>query len=128
MQSFDEGSYLVRASGAKFPEGFAARVRELGGTVTFAHDDAGVGAVSGLTEQSAAALAKMNGIGGVDQDDFTTITVPSEPSVESADFTIESPAAPNLAFFYPRQWHLRQIEAPAAWAAGSNGRHCQKAL
>lgn len=121
VQSFDEGSYLVRASGSKFPEGFAARVRGLGGTVTFAHDDAGVGAVSGMTEQTASELAKMNGIGGVDQDDFTTITVPSELSVESADLTIESPSAPNTAVFYPRQWHLRQIEAPAAWAAGRRG-------
>ena len=121
VQSFDEGSYLVRASGSKFPEGFAERVRELGGTVTFAHDDAGVGAVSGMTEQTAAELATMNGIGGVDQDDFTTITVPSELSVENADQTIESPTAPNTATFYPRQWHLRQIEAPAAWAAGRRG-------
>ncbi len=120
-QAFDEGSYLVRASGSKFPAGFAARVRELGGTVTFAHDDAGVGAVSGMTEQTAAELAKMNGIGGVDQDDFTTITVPSELSVEGADPTVESPSAPNTATFYPRQWHLRQIEAPAAWAAGRRG-------
>lgn len=121
VQAFDEGSYLVRASGSKFPAGFAARVRDLGGTVTFAHDDAGVGAVSGMTEQTAAELATMNGIGGVDQDDFTTITVPSELSVESADLTIESPSAPNTAVFYPRQWHLRQIEAPAAWAAGRRG-------
>ncbi|HYW51894.1 MAG TPA: S8 family serine peptidase, partial [Gemmatimonadaceae bacterium] len=121
VRTFDEGSYLVRASGSRFPAGFAARVRELGGTVTFAHDGAGVGAVSGMTPQTAAQLAKMNGIGGVDQDDFTTIAVPSEPSAESGDVGIESPAVPSLASFYPRQWHLRQIEAPAAWAAGRRG-------
>lgn len=121
VQSFDEGSYLVRASGSAFPEGFAARVRALGGTVTFAHDEAGVGAVSGLTAQTAAQLAKMNGISGVDQDDFTILSVPSELTAEMADATIESPTAPNTAAFYPRQWHLRQIQAQVAWAAGRRG-------
>ncbi|MES3035335.1 MAG: S8 family serine peptidase [Gemmatimonadota bacterium] len=121
VQSFDEGSYLVRSSGSGFPANFAARVRELGGTVTFAHDEAGVGAVSGMSAESAAKLAKLSGIAGVDQDNFTTITVPSELEVEGFEPGVESPAAPNTATFYPRQWHLRQIEAQVAWAAGRRG-------
>ena len=114
-----QGSYLVRATGNRFPTDFAASVQALGGTVTFAHNGAGVGAVSGLTEAAAAQLAGLRGIASVDDDNFTTIGLPSAPQTENA--SVQSPAAPATAFFFPRQWHLRAIEAPAAWAAGRLG-------
>jgi hypothetical protein len=116
-----EGSYLVQASGRTFPADFAATVASLGGTVTFAHNGAGVGAVRGLTVEGAAQLATLRGIATVDADDVTTLARPDVLEIEGTDLGVESPSNPATAFFFPRQWHLRQIEAPAAWAAGRLG-------
>lgn len=116
-----EGSYLVRASARGFPANFAATVASLGGTVTFAHSGAGVGAVRGLTAEAAARLATLRGIAAVDEDDYTTLARPDVLEIEGAGLGVESPGNPATAFFFPRQWHLRQIEAPAAWAAGRLG-------
>jgi lantibiotic leader peptide-processing serine protease len=113
--------WLVRATGNSFPADFAARVAALGGQVVFAHDAAGIGAVEGLSAEAAEQLAKSAGVAAVDADNFTIISVPNEPELEAATLAPESPNAPNLASFFPRQWHLRQIEAPAAWAAGRLG-------
>ncbi len=116
-----EGSYLVQASGKRFPANFAARVKSLGGSVTFAHDGAGIGAVNGLTPRAAAQLAKLRGIAAVEEDDFTTLAPVDGLEVEGVDLGTMSREAPETAFFFARQWHLRQIEAPAAWAAGRLG-------
>lgn len=112
---------LVRASGNAFPADFAARVVALGGRVVFAHDGAGIGSVEGLSTEGAGQLAKMKGIAAVDLDNFTMITPPDVFETEMAAGAVESPGAPNTASFFPRQWHLRQIDAPAAWAAGRLG-------
>jgi subtilisin family serine protease len=119
--SIVEGSYLVQTSGRAFPASFAATVASLGGTVTFAHNGAGIGAVRGLTAETAARLATLPGIAAVDEDDFTTLARPDVLEAERVDLAVESPSNPATAFFFPRQWHLRQIEAPAAWAAGRLG-------
>ena len=113
--------WLVRTKGGAFPSDFAARVSALGGTVVFAHDEAGIGAVEGLSATSAATLTATAGLAAVDADDFTTVPVLHDPQVEAGNQEPESPLAPNLATFFPRQWHLRQIEAPAAWGAGRLG-------
>lgn len=116
-----EGSYLVKISGKAFPAKFASTVAALGGQVTFAHDGAGVGAVSGLTPEAASQLAKLSGIAAVEEDDFTSIGLPGESIAEQADVGVESPGDPTTATRYARQWNMRQIEAPAAWAAGRLG-------
>lgn len=116
-----QGSFLVRASGNAFPVDFAARVRALGGTVTFQHNGAGVAAVAGLTDAAAAKLAGLKGLASVDADNYTQIDLPSAPEVEIADAAIASPSQPATALRFPRQWHLRAIEAPAAWTAGRLG-------
>ncbi len=116
-----EGSFLVRANGNGFPSNFAATVQALGGTVTFAHNGSGIGAVSGLSDAAATQLAALQGIAGVDDDNFTTIGLPEAPMTESFSSGIASPADPTTAVRYPRQWNMPQIEAPAAWAAGRLG-------
>jgi subtilisin family serine protease len=121
-----EGSYLVQASSAKFPANFAAVVESLGGKVTFAHDGAGVAAVRGLSTETAAKLAKLQGIRAVEEDDFTTLAEPQALQIEAAPISVESPSDPSTAARFARQWHMRQIEAPAAWAAGRLGEHYTK--
>jgi subtilisin family serine protease len=116
-----DGSFLVRADTGGFPADFATQVASLGGTVTFTHAGARVGAVRGLSDAAASQLATVRGIVSVDADDFTLVALPGSIETESVDLGIQSPAAPQTAAFFARQWHLRQIEAPAAWAAGRLG-------
>ncbi len=122
----DDGSYLVRTNGKGFPANFAAQVEALGGTVTFTHDGAGIGAVAGLSADAAARLAKISGIAGVAMDDYTLVDMPDAAMVEATDLGVASAAQPNTAFFFARQWNMRQIHADAAWAAGRLGQPTTK--
>lgn len=121
MVSID-GNYLVLFKGNGVPAGFADRVAALGGAVIFAHGGAGVGAVSGLSPDAAARLGSSAGVAAVEPDDMEVLA-PRMDEVAQADLSaaVESPAAPATAVFFPRQWHLPAISAPAAWSAGRLG-------
>lgn len=114
-----EGTYLVAFSGSGVPAGFEAAVAKLGGAVVFAHGGAGVGAVRGLSAEGAAGLARVSGVTQVAGDVLTDLA--PMPDGEAPEATVESPAAPQTAFFYPRQWNMRAIRAHDAWAAGRLG-------
>lgn len=113
-----DGSYLVLFKGNGVPSGFESRVAALGGTVIFAHGGAGVGAVAGLTPDAAAQLGASSGIAAVEADDATVLSPIMD---EVADASVESPTAPGTATFFPRQWHLRAVQADVAWAGGRLG-------
>ena len=118
-----DGNYLVRFSGKGVPAGFADRVAAMGGTVIFAHAGAGVAAVSGLSPENAGLLGSSGGISAVVDDDMTVLA-PIMGDLAQADVpsdAVASPAAPATAFFFPRQWHLRAVQANDAWAAGRLG-------
>jgi lantibiotic leader peptide-processing serine protease len=116
-----QGSFLVRASGNAFPSSFAARVQALGGRVIFAHNGAGVAAVSGLSDAAAEELSRVSGIAAVADDNFTSVGLPQNVGSEGVAMGVASPADPTTAARYSRQWNMRQIEAPAVWAAGRLG-------
>jgi hypothetical protein len=113
-------TYLVRFKESGIPKNFAGSVAKLGGAVIFAHAGVGLAAVSGIDAASAAVLAARRDVAAVDPDMFTLIDDPTDMTVESVDAPA-SPSAPNTAFFFARQWHLRAINAQAAWAAGRLG-------
>jgi subtilisin family serine protease len=115
-----DGNYLVLFKGNGVPSGFESRVAALGGTVIFAHAGAGIGAVAGLTPEAAAQLGAFSGVAAVEADDATVLS-PIMDEVVQADDAVESPAAPATAFFFPRQWHLRAVQADVAWTAGRLG-------
>jgi lantibiotic leader peptide-processing serine protease len=112
--------HLVRFNG-NIPSGFDAAVAAAGGTITSRHDGAGFAAVSGLTADTAAALAGSNGVAEVLEDAGYQVRLGTPTVSDESVPEIASPAVPSLAFFYPRQWHLRQIGAHIAWAAGRRG-------
>ena len=116
------GSYLVRFKGNGIPADFVSQVEALGGEVIFAHAGVGVAAVAGITDASAGQLAAKSSVAAVDADAFTTI----EPTIlgdaePSADDAPASPSNPAAAAFFGRQWNMKAIGAPAAWAAGALG-------
>jgi lantibiotic leader peptide-processing serine protease len=111
-------TYLVRFKGNGVPSDFAANVAALGGEVIFSHP-VGIAAVSGIGEAGAASLAASKDVAAVDQDAYTV----QESVLGEAESTelVDSPAAPTTAFFFPRQWNMGAVSAPAAWAAGKKG-------
>lgn len=112
-------TYLVRFKGNGIPGDFASTVAGLGGEVIFAHDGVGIAAVAGLDAAGASVIASSGNVAAVDMDAYTEI----EPAFvgEPEAVSPESPTNPALASFYPRQWNMRAISAPAAWTAGKLG-------
>lgn len=119
------GSYIVLMKGNGIASGFAERVAELGGTVTWSHADAGFATVAGLTNAGAVALSATSGVGQVQPDVDISIASPvpgAEADVSDlGDPSADSQANPALGLRYSWQWNMRLIKADAAWAAGALG-------
>lgn len=115
---------IVLMKGAGIPADFAARVEELGGIVTSAHAGAGFAIVSGLSADAATQLAA-SGFGDVQPDFAVSLDIPI-PSIQAdasgvGNPSISSQSAPATAANFTRQWNMRLINAPAAWAANKLG-------
>lgn len=91
----------------------------VGATVNFVNDRYGFAMVSGLDETTAGRIRALSGVEGVAVDEM--IDMELLDGIEVQDASVASPEAPNTAFFYARQWHLRAIGAEQAWAAGKFG-------
>jgi lantibiotic leader peptide-processing serine protease len=114
----------------RVPEGVEANIASLGGSIVARMDQIGVLSVAGLSDAAVASLARSEGVQAVDIDpevslDRTELDTPEsmEGAIAAGTASDEghSPANPALAGFYARQWHLRQIQANTAWAAGKLG-------
>jgi lantibiotic leader peptide-processing serine protease len=108
------------------PVDFASRVAAAGGTVEKNFDALGITSVRGLTPEAAASLGAAGDVAHWNTDVAMTLVEPNdELMVEGTDVAASteatSAANPTTASFYPRQWHLRQIGAHTAWAAGQLG-------
>lgn len=104
------------------PSGFADGVAALGGTVELEIAAVGAAVVSGLDAAGAAELGASREVTVVEPELLIDLPEPgllSEPELAGA--TPASPGDPTTAFFFPRQWHLRAIDAPGAWAGGFLG-------
>jgi subtilisin family serine protease len=123
------GRYVVVFSAERVPADFGERVASLSGAVEAALDSIGVAAVTGLSEISAAELAAGSDIRAVEPDAFMTMSLDdagateafAEPTVTEAIAATDATALPAGAQFYPRQWNMRAVFAPEAWAAGHLG-------
>jgi subtilisin family serine protease len=121
-----QGRHVVVFAAERVPGDFAARVAGLGGAVESALDSIGVAVVTGLTEAAAHELAAAADVRAVEPDPITAAPaavfdddIADQPgeNVAAADAT----SSPTAAQFYPRQWNLRAVFAPEAWAAGHLG-------
>jgi lantibiotic leader peptide-processing serine protease len=126
----DKGRYLVVFSAEQIPVGFKDRVRQLGGSVEASLDAIGVVTVAELSDAAARELALEPDIRAVEPDPITTAAEADDETASSdllaadaaaAFATADVTAAPTTATFFPRQWNLRAVSAPAAWAAGHLG-------
>ncbi len=115
------GDYLVAFRANAVPADFGARVAALRGTVTYSHGGAGLAAVSGLDAAGAATLAAAPDVSEVQPDVQVALDDQAAPAAAAADVTIASQADPTKAWGYAKQWDMRAILAPTAWAAGRLG-------
>jgi subtilisin family serine protease len=119
--------HMFNFSTATVPADFAARVAAAGGTVEKSFGALRIVAVRGLTEEAAASLGASADISTWSPDITLALGEPVEGMEvegmgdEAASTEATSIANPATASFYPRQWHLRQVGAHTAWAAGRLG-------
>jgi subtilisin family serine protease len=95
-------------------------IAEAGGEVVYSHDIGFVFA-RGLDEDAAVELAGLRNVTDMAPDIWIARDEPTVGEAFSASASIASPDAPADAFFFPRQWHLRAINAEPAWDAGRTG-------
>lgn len=107
--------HLVLFRGNGVPAGFAAEAQTLGGTVVYSHPS-GIAVVTGLSDQAAAALANDKSVAEVEPDFTFQLEPVAIGATEAMGDVVASPADPTAAYFYPRQWDMRAIDAPVAWA------------
>ncbi len=121
------GRHIVVFSSERVPADFGARVAQLGGSIENALDSIGVATVTGLSEAAAAELSAAADVRAVESDAITAPQggeVAEDPPEQVANDIVaaaDAIASPTAAQFYPRQWNLRAVFAPEAWAAGHLG-------
>src|SRR5207247_3399163 len=126
------GRHLVVFTSERVLAAFADRIAQLGGTIEAALDSIGIATATGLSETAATQLRAAPDIRAVEPDPMTSPRddgeatdgladeAPSEAASEAA-VPADATASPTAAQFYARQWNLRAVFAPDAWAAGHLG-------
>ncbi len=116
------GRHLVAVHGNVGAASFDAMVAAQGGSVLWYSEGAGLAAVSGLDAAGADRLAGLKGIAEVVADEAFAL---DDPALDAAGLVtaeeLQSQLNPAAAFFYPRQWNMRAVQANTAWAAGHLG-------
>src|SRR5207253_5922818 len=123
------GRHLVVFTAGRVPADFGERAAQLGGVVGASLDSIGVAAVTGLSDGAAAELAAGTDIRAVEPDvamplpneDVAADGAAADEAVSEALAPADATASPTTAQFYARQWNLRAVFAPEAWAAGHLG-------
>jgi len=114
------GRQLVVFTAERVPADFANRVARLGGTIEAALDSIGAAAVTGLSDVAVTELGAAADIRAVEPDPMTSLRDDGE-ATDEATVAADATASPTGAQFYARQWNLRAVSAPDAWAAGHLG-------
>jgi subtilisin family serine protease len=126
------GKHLIAFSDNQLPNNYAERIADVGGSVETDLPEIGVVVASDLTDEAAERLGSDEDVEVVEQDvelqwDEPTdqasaqVAAVEESSAEEPPAEAAAEKLPTPAFFYPRQWNMRQINAPQAWTAGRRG-------
>lgn len=111
-------SYLIKINGN--PANLAGAVAAAGGTLLRVHPEIGYATATSNNPGFSTSL-QGSGIQAVTRDvKFNWLPQPTTQAILTAGPAAVA-AAPTAAFFYPCQWNLEQIDAPAAWAQGATG-------
>ncbi|HEV2149659.1 MAG TPA: S8 family serine peptidase [Longimicrobiaceae bacterium] len=122
----EAGRHLFVFTTRSIPADFGARVAAAGGTIEKAFAQLGIAATQGLSPEAAESLGAAADVAHWNPEIQVVLDAPVGEMILDAieDEVLSEPASPGnptTASFYPRQWHLRQIGADRAWAAGRLG-------
>lgn len=112
--------HLVMFKGKGVPAGFADDVAALGGSVIYTHD-IGIAVVKGLNADGAVTLGQSKNVAEVQLDAGVEMESITDATTQAFNAQPADANDPSTAFFYPRQWNMRAIDADDAWAAGRLG-------
>lgn len=137
--AFAGDRHIVRFNGS-VPKSFENAVRAAGGALEWQHVEAGLVAITGLSDDAADKVAITHGAESVADLDVvvrpgpsteqlddvvrpgpSTGTLPDDESGERSLSTQSALIDPTSAMFYSIQWNLHVIGANTAWAAGRQG-------
>ncbi len=118
-------SFVILHGGGSLPPGLARHVEAAGGAITGALPQIGVTfATSGATDFATRA-SWIPSVGAVAQDTLVRWVYASERVVPLGDAApgrgVGAAGIGNDERFFPIQWALQAIHAPAAWDAGARG-------
>ena len=118
------GRYVVLFAAERVPVDFGDRVSGLGGVVEAALDNIGVAIITGVSDSAAAELSSDPGVRNVERDEILRADAEVNPDADPTSELVavaDATVSPATAQFYARQWNLRAVSAPEAWAAGYLG-------
>jgi len=121
LSKTSENVYILTAPRWKAKQ--TAAVEQAGGTVTFSHEESGIGVVTASAPDFLAIVLKNRAITGGSID----MMIPWQPPTEFVRFE-ETAITPGDETFFPLQWNMQAINAPAAWAAGYTGNGVRVAI
>lgn len=96
-----------------------AAVQLAGGVVLYSHEQAGIGIVTSSAPDFLSRAMAGNAFQTGEQDVSVQWTQPS---------LVEDAITPSNETFFPLQWNMQAMEAPAAWAAGCTGKGVRVAV
>ena len=115
MGGAQAGQYVLQAP--KWGASQANAVARAGGTVSYSNADSGIAVVQ---SDNPNFLASALGGGAITSGAADIVVQWTEPQ-PAVDFQGEAAVSLGTAVYSPIQWHLKSVEAPAAWAAGYTG-------
>jgi subtilisin family serine protease len=130
-------SWVIDLNGSSVPATLAADVAAAGGTVTSALEGAGLAIAESSDPSFGARAKKIAGVRLVTQDRMVQWTAPNARDVDGVDAmdasigagaTEQAAAIGSAETFRAIQWNVDAISAPAAWAAGYQGKGARVAV
>lgn len=117
----ESNKYMIELKGG-IPANLEKLVADSGGTLLRVHPQIGKATVVANDPAFARRMARNRQVVAVHRDSVIQWTEPLGAAVEVADVPKTAAATdPTEATLFPCQWHLRQIDAPEAWAQGALG-------
>jgi len=123
-QASAPGRQVVSLNGNE-SSAFDQAVTALGGTIERRHPEIGIVTVQGLTAAGATALAARSDVASVDPDVIAQLIPAPEAAFQlyaTQDVSASAGTNQSGAAFFPFQWNMHVIQAPAAWAASQGGK------
>ncbi len=103
------------------PANLAQEVAAAGGTLLRTHPQIGYAVAMSEDPDFAANLEGARGVAGVQQDLMVQWVPSAEPVALDTIRAAGSDPDPAATYYYPCQWNMDQIDAPAAWDQGVFG-------